>query len=449
MRLSVVALLCALSPVFYQTPSSERGQRLDELTWPEAERLLTPDTIVVIPIGAGSKEHGPHLRLGNDLTLATYLTRRVVETSSVIVAPTLTYHHYPAFLEYPGSTSLSINTARDLTVDVVRSLARYGPRRFYALNTGISTVAALQPAAAALAGNGVLMRFTNLASRLNAAARGMLEQEGGSHADEVETSMMLYIDPSTVDMSKAVKDYAPSSGPLRLTRQPKGPGTYSRSGIWGDPTYATPDKGRVFVEALVTGILDDIRQLRSAALPDRTRSTAEAAPSPPAAAQASPTRQDSSELRCSAGDERTIRAIGDAFATYWANADAIRLAGLWAASGDVFHTDGSIERGPTMIEQNRASLFARREYRASRHALRLMMIRCLSADIAVADGRWELRGVVDAKGEPLPIQEGQATLVVKRTSTWLIEAYRYTVKTPPGVTPALLKRPGMPDPIIR
>ena len=40
----------------------------------------------------------------------------------ILVAPTLAYHFYPAFAEYPGSTSLRLETARDLTVDVVRSL---------------------------------------------------------------------------------------------------------------------------------------------------------------------------------------------------------------------------------------------------------------------------------------------------------------------------------------
>ena len=35
-------------------------------TWPEAEKALKPETVVVIPIGAESKEHGPHLKLAND-----------------------------------------------------------------------------------------------------------------------------------------------------------------------------------------------------------------------------------------------------------------------------------------------------------------------------------------------------------------------------------------------
>jgi creatinine amidohydrolase len=469
MRLPIAALTCAVSLSFSQGPAAgqggasgaqnqtrsqatsagERGQRLEDLTWPEAERLLTADAVVVIPIGAGSKEHGPHLRLRNDLTLAEYLTRRVLDASAVVVAPTLTYHHYPAFIEYPGSTSLSVRTARDLTADVVRSLARYGPRRFYALNTGVSTERALQPAAEALALEGSLLRFTNLAAWLEPAARGLREQEGGTHADEVETSMMLYIDPARVDMSKAVKDYAPSSGPLRLTRQRGGPGTYSATGIWGDPTLATRDKGRVFVESLVAGILDDIRQLRAAPLPARTEpAPADTGTTAAATPTAAPSRQNTPES-CSPGDYRTIRAIGDAFASAWAIRDAERIGGLWAQTGDLFHTDGTIERGPAMIAQNRAILFASREYRSTRHSLLLTMIRCLSADIAVADGKWDLRGVLDASGKPLPPLEGQATLVVKRTGSWQIEAYRYTVKPPASVTPTLPKRPGITDPVIR
>ena len=75
---------------------------------PEAEKVLTPETIVVIPIGAESKEHGPHLKLKNDWLMAEYLKREVLRRSNVVVAPTVNYHYYPAFVEYPGSTTLRL-----------------------------------------------------------------------------------------------------------------------------------------------------------------------------------------------------------------------------------------------------------------------------------------------------------------------------------------------------
>lgn len=424
------AVLIAASPlaVGSQSPPKPRGQRLADLAWPEAERLLTPDAVVVIPLGAGSKEHGPHLKLGNDYALAEHLTGRIVESTAVVVAPTVAYHYYPAFLEYPGSTSLTLETARDSVVEVARTLARYGPRRFYVLNTGVSTVRALEPAAAALAADGILLRFTALGDRLERAARGIREQAGGTHADEIETSMMLFIDPSSVDMSRAVKDYTPSPGSLKLTRTPGGDGTYSASGIWGDPTLATRDKGRVFVEALVAGIEEDIENLRRAGLPPRT--TPAAAPAPRVRPEPPPTPDAVSQRAdaCTGPAVRAIMAIGDAYASAWANANALRLGELWTDSGNIIHTDGSVERGAKIITQNRILLFNRPEYRGSRHPVSFTLVRCLTEDVAVADGKWELRGLRDAGGRPAPPMQGQVTIVARRAGdAWKIEAYRYTV----------------------
>jgi hypothetical protein len=90
-------------------------------------------------------------------------------------------------------------------------------------------------------------------------------------------------------------------------------------------------------------------------------------------------------------------------------------------------------------------LFRRREYRVSRHPMQLGVIRCLSNDIAVADGKWELRDVLDAEGKIMPSTKGLCTLVVKRgNGGWRIEAYRYTVDVPGPQPPTLLKRPGYP-----
>jgi creatinine amidohydrolase len=243
-----------------------RGLLLEDLSWVEAEKVLTPETVVVIPLGAAAKEHGPHLKLKNDFLIAEYLKGRVLRESKVIVAPTLNYHFYPAFVEYPGSTTLRLETARDMVVDICRTLARFGPRRFYILNTGISTLRALKPTADLLAAEGILLRYTDL-RMTEPVEKTIKQEEGGTHADEIETSMMLYMAPTSVDMKKAVKDYHPENGRGGLTRNPNGVGVYSPTGIWGDPTLATLAKGRKITEALVSGILLEIEELRRAALP--------------------------------------------------------------------------------------------------------------------------------------------------------------------------------------
>ena len=248
-----------------QTPQKEVGRRpailLEKLTWDEAEHYLTEDALVVIPLGAESKEHGRHLQLNNDFLMAEYLKQRVLAAapSGVVVAPTINYSFYPAFLEYPGSTSLSFDTARAMVTDIVRSLAHYGPRRFYILNTGISTLRPLREAAQELAKDSIILRYTDLTQ--DDPMEKKVRQSGGTHADEIETSMMLYIAPETVQMKKASRDLNEQQ-PGGLTRDPKGKGTYSPTGAWGDPTLATREKGQAVVESLVKRILQEIEELR-------------------------------------------------------------------------------------------------------------------------------------------------------------------------------------------
>jgi creatinine amidohydrolase len=261
------ALLAASAALGAQRPP--RGIRLADLAWTDAERLLDSSTVIVIPLGAEAKEHGPHLRLKNDYLEATYYADRVLAAARIVLAPTINYSFYPAFVEYPGSTTLRFDTARDMVVDICRSLARYGPRRFYILNTGVSTVRILGPARDSLAASGILMRFTNGGRRADSVEKAIARQPGGTHADEIETSMLLYMYPRMVDMSKAAADYHPGAGGLTrdslvAARENR---VFSRTGIFGDATLATRDKGRRYVEAHVLDLLDDIEALRHAAIP--------------------------------------------------------------------------------------------------------------------------------------------------------------------------------------
>lgn len=256
MRRLLISLLVLTTLAHAQ---STHGILLENLSWDEAERVLTPDTVVVIALGAESKEHGKHLQLNNDFLMAEYFKRRVLKASPVVVAPTINYNFYPAFVEYPGSTTLRFETARDMVVDIVRSLSHYGPRKFYILNTGVSTKRPLLEAQKLLSAEQIEMRFTDL-SRFEELEK-KVRTSGGTHADEIETSMMLYIAPKTVKMKKAVRDLnAEKSGPL--TRDPKGTGVYSPTGAWGDPTLATRAKGKVVVEGMVTAIFKEIEDLR-------------------------------------------------------------------------------------------------------------------------------------------------------------------------------------------
>jgi creatinine amidohydrolase len=237
-----------------------KGVLLSDLTWQEA------DSIVVIPIGAESKEHGPHLKLNTDFVITDYVKKQVLERANVVVAPTVNYSYYPSFVDYPGSISLSFETARDIFVEICRTLSKYGPRRFYALNGGLSTTFPLKAAAELLASEGILLTFT-VKERDQPGHRSLDNKDNpmaGTHANEDETSQVLYVDPASVNMDKAVNDYHPSNtfGIARLTRDPNNPGVYSASGVYGDATRATREEGERSVKAEVDRVLKEIEDLR-------------------------------------------------------------------------------------------------------------------------------------------------------------------------------------------
>ncbi len=56
---------------------------------------------------------------------------------------------------------------------------------------------------------------------------------------------------------------------MGLTRDPQGSGSYSASRIWGDPTLATLEKGRMIVELTVTEIVNQIRELLALKLEEK------------------------------------------------------------------------------------------------------------------------------------------------------------------------------------
>ncbi len=255
----VVLFLVFLTPAF--ADQKRPSVNIEDLTWIEAEKVLKTYDVVLIALGARSKEHGPHLLLKNDFLMAEYLKNRVIQEVPVVVLPTLQYGYYPAFLEYPGSVSLSAETFKNVVVEICMSMSGYGIRKFYILNTGVSTLRPLQSAAAELKKKGVILRYFDILEADSKIPSGYLKQEGGTHADEGETSMMLYISPESVDMSKTVKDYDARPNRKGLTRDPDGPGHYSPTGIWGDPTLATREKGKIIVETTVKEIVKEVREL--------------------------------------------------------------------------------------------------------------------------------------------------------------------------------------------
>lgn len=237
-----------------------KGKFAENLTWKDIEAEFKAGTIVVVPLGAACKEHGFHLPMNTDKILAEYFAKRLVENLPILVMPTITYHFFPAFLDYAGSTSLDMTTSQTIITTLCDQWHKQGARAFYILNFGVSTSKPLKAAQEQLAALGIMMQFTDLLA-FDKQLVDITEQDGGTHADEIETSMMLYIKPDVVHMENAKKDFENKPGKLSPFLNNDDPrAAYSPTGAWGDPTLATPEKGKIIVERLVEYLYQDIKK---------------------------------------------------------------------------------------------------------------------------------------------------------------------------------------------
>lgn len=241
---------------------------LDNISWTTARDVLNQESTVVIPLGAGAKEHGPHLPLSTDFIQAEGLKKLVARQTKVVITPTISYGYYPAFIKYAGSTTTYWHTSRDLIVEIVRTLSGFGPKRFYIINIGVSTTPTLAAAAAILKQEGILLYFSDYRRANFTRIDDDLKKTGyGGHADDLESSNILYLRTDLVDMTKARNDSSAKDKPGPMTPYALEGGTYNPSGINGYAKLADKKSGKKYLEAFAATLISEIDEIMHAQLP--------------------------------------------------------------------------------------------------------------------------------------------------------------------------------------
>jgi creatinine amidohydrolase len=242
---------------------------LEDISWTEAQKVLTSDVVIVIPLGAGAKEHGPHLPLATDFIQAEGLRDIIALERKVIIAPTVNYGYYPAFVKYPGSTTTYWNTSRDMVLQIIRTLAGFGPKRFYIINIGVSTTPTLIAAASILKDEGIVLYYSDYSRpNFDNSDKGIRTKGVYSgHADEMESSHVLFYRNDLVNMSKAVNDSSVKDRRGPMTPVPLEGGTYNPTGINGYAALATKQKGKLYAQVFANELLKDIDSVANCVLP--------------------------------------------------------------------------------------------------------------------------------------------------------------------------------------
>lgn len=246
--------------------SNMLGKLMEHMTWVEVEKSLRDLPFILMPLGARQKEHGHHLPLNTDYLLAKYFRDQALKKYEILSTGIIDINYFPAFTDYPGTEHLSEETATQLVYEKCKCYINHGVTHIYIINMGISTNKILEKVKQKLKAENVVLAYTDQKKCDNSpAVRGVETQIRGTHADELETSMILYIKPEVVMMEKAIQDDNDEIDPDipgPLTRNPHASfGVYSASGVWGNPTLATTIKGEIVVDEYIKYINKEIGSL--------------------------------------------------------------------------------------------------------------------------------------------------------------------------------------------
>lgn len=238
-----------------------------DLTTRDFAALDPAATVAVLPVAA-TEQHGPHLPLSVDQTLADAMVAAALAQLPadlpVLVLPTQQVGYSPEHTGFAGTLSLSAETVIATWTELGACVARTGVRKILLFNSHGGQVSLMDIVARELRTRHQLVAYScswwNLP--LGDEVNGQFsrdEHRFGVHAGEIETSLMLALEPQHVDMGQA-RHFASTSQQRAQHYPVLGNGVsaklgwqmqdYNPEGAAGNAAAATAQKGQRVLQAV-------------------------------------------------------------------------------------------------------------------------------------------------------------------------------------------------------
>ncbi|WP_424945465.1 creatininase family protein [Candidatus Endowatersipora endosymbiont of Watersipora subatra] len=225
--------------------------------------------IAMLPLGA-TEQHGKHLPLETDILIADGIASRLCKKApidlNVLILPTEPVGYSPEHLDHEGTKSLSYHDAVERWINIGKAAAKKGIRRFVMLNAHGGNSSLMTVIAQELRINYSMLAVSTSWTRFirNLDVVSSQEHHFGIHGGDIETSVMLALDPEQVDLSQArnfpnlqetlvkktlfLRAYGPHSFGWKAT-------DLNCEGVTGNAAAATPQKGELLLKSTVDGLL--------------------------------------------------------------------------------------------------------------------------------------------------------------------------------------------------
>lgn len=249
--------------------------RWQDLSTVDFSTLDPERTVALLPVAA-IEQHGPHLPVATDATIAEALVARLLARlpagTPLLVLPLQAVGKSDEHIDYPGTLTLSAETLIRLWCELGASVRRAGVRKLIVLNSHGGQVGPLQIVVRELrAAHGMLAVAASwFAFGLPEGVVPAIEQRHGIHGGAVETAMMLALQPELVAIDRA-RDFRPATlhlaeaAPRLVSLGAAGFGWQAQdlhpAGACGDATLATAAMGEACLAHAVAALAQLVTEI--------------------------------------------------------------------------------------------------------------------------------------------------------------------------------------------
>ncbi len=238
---------------------NDQFQRLGEMTTVEASKSAD-STVLVFPLGS-TEQHGPHLPLDTDtkITEAIVFTLARTYPKYVTVAPTLPFGSSGEHNQFIGTISLSNEILAEVLRSLLFSASPYRATLVVTAHGGNAPIAQKVVNELRTLGVPTGIWFPTRSMFIERAEKLLIDPSVGSgildpdlHAGRTETSIMLALDESKVNMSNAEKGNIPKNQEELDQLRESGVYALSPNGVLGDPRGSNKEEG-----SLLLGVMSE------------------------------------------------------------------------------------------------------------------------------------------------------------------------------------------------